>query len=114
VDMATVVRLTKFNEINVSVPVIDWLAKTESQKRARVFLRFLFTVPLLTLGIDGLRPVPVLNENMAISGESFFAHDPPQLTPYSARYSGHYCRIWMYPIFGHDISGKHQITNSRS
>jgi len=51
VDMATVVRLTKFNEIN----------------RARVFLRFLFTVPLLTLGIDGLRPVPVLNESMAIS-----------------------------------------------
>ncbi|KIL68719.1 hypothetical protein M378DRAFT_70798 [Amanita muscaria Koide BX008] len=67
VDMATVARLTKFNEINVSDRYTDCVARTESQKRARVFLRFLFTVPLLTLGIDGLRPVPVINENMAIS-----------------------------------------------
>lgn len=51
VDMGTIVRLTKFSELN----------------RLRVGLRFLFVLPLLILGIDGFRPRHVLNENMAIT-----------------------------------------------
>ncbi|KAJ8489038.1 hypothetical protein ONZ45_g13720 [Pleurotus djamor] len=52
VDTATVVRLTKFHELNT----------------LRVIFRFLFVVPLLILGVDGVRPHAHINEN-------FFATD---------------------------------------
>ncbi|KAG2109380.1 uncharacterized protein F5147DRAFT_693087 [Suillus discolor] len=48
VDMNTMVRLTKFHELNC----------------IRVFFRFLFTVPLVILGIDGVRPHQHINDNM--------------------------------------------------
>ncbi|KAF5375536.1 hypothetical protein D9615_009191 [Tricholomella constricta] len=48
VDINTIVRLTKFSELNT----------------IRVAFRFLFTVPLLILGIDGVRPHHHINENM--------------------------------------------------
>jgi hypothetical protein len=48
VDLNTIVRLTKFSELNT----------------IRVVFRFLFTVPLLILGIDGVRPHHHINENM--------------------------------------------------
>ncbi|KAG1794128.1 uncharacterized protein HD556DRAFT_440570 [Suillus plorans] len=48
VDINTMVRLTKFHELNC----------------IRVFFRFLFTVPLLILGIDGVRPHQHINDNM--------------------------------------------------
>ncbi|KAG6888396.1 hypothetical protein C0995_008636 [Termitomyces sp. Mi166 len=48
VDLNTIVRLTKFSELN----------------SIRVFFRFLFTVPLLILSIDGIRPHHHINENM--------------------------------------------------
>ncbi|TEB37614.1 hypothetical protein FA13DRAFT_1726725 [Coprinellus micaceus] len=47
VDIATIVRLTKFSELNT----------------IRVVFRFMFTVPLLILGIDGVRPHHHINEN---------------------------------------------------
>ncbi|KAF5320882.1 hypothetical protein D9619_001609 [Psilocybe cf. subviscida] len=48
VDTATIVRLTKFSELNT----------------IRVVFRFLFTVPLLILGVDGVRPHNHINESM--------------------------------------------------
>lgn len=48
VDKETVVRLTKFHELNT----------------LRVLFRFLFVAPLVTLGIDGVRPHQHVNENM--------------------------------------------------
>ncbi|KNZ72378.1 hypothetical protein J132_03469 [Termitomyces sp. J132] len=48
VDTNTIVRLTKFSELNM----------------IRIFFRFLFTVPLLILGIDGARPHHHINESM--------------------------------------------------
>lgn len=47
VDLATIVRLTKFSELNT----------------IRVVFRFLFTIPLLILGIDGCRPHNDINES---------------------------------------------------
>ncbi|KAJ4468363.1 hypothetical protein C8J55DRAFT_203079 [Lentinula edodes] len=46
-DNATVIRLTKFHELNT----------------VRVLCRYLFTVPLLVLGVDGARPHQHINEN---------------------------------------------------
>jgi len=46
--MTTIVRLTKFSELNT----------------IRVVFRLLFTVPLLILGVDGVRPHKHVNENM--------------------------------------------------
>ncbi|KAF8806628.1 hypothetical protein BYT27DRAFT_7224369 [Phlegmacium glaucopus] len=48
VDTATIVRLTKFSELNT----------------IRVVFRFLFTVPLLILGVDGVRPHSHVNESL--------------------------------------------------
>ncbi|KAL0955686.1 hypothetical protein HGRIS_001910 [Hohenbuehelia grisea] len=48
VDTATVVRLTKFHELNC----------------IRVLFRLLFVVPLLILGVDGIRPHVHINESM--------------------------------------------------
>ncbi|KAF7290079.1 hypothetical protein HMN09_01313000 [Mycena chlorophos] len=48
VDMGTVVRLTKFHELNM----------------IRVCFRFIFTVPLVILGADGVRPHSHINESM--------------------------------------------------
>lgn len=48
VDTATIVRLTKFSELNA----------------IRVVFRFFFTVPLLILGVDGVRPHTHINESM--------------------------------------------------
>jgi len=48
VDMSTMVRLTKFHELNC----------------IRVFFRFLFTVPFVILGIDGVRPHQHINDKM--------------------------------------------------
>jgi len=51
VDTGTIVRLTKFSELN----------------RIRILLRFMFVIPLLILGIDGVRPEHPLNESMNIT-----------------------------------------------
>ncbi|KAF4600088.1 hypothetical protein EYR40_007194 [Pleurotus pulmonarius] len=48
VDTPTVVRLTKFHELNT----------------IRVIFRFLFVVPLLILGVDGVRPHNHINESI--------------------------------------------------
>jgi len=48
VDINTIVRLTKFSELNM----------------IRVVFRFMFTVPLLILGIDGVRDHRHINESM--------------------------------------------------
>lgn len=48
VDTNTMVRLTKFHELNC----------------IRVIFRFLFTVPFVILGIDGIRPHQHINDNM--------------------------------------------------
>ncbi|KAF9018639.1 hypothetical protein BDZ89DRAFT_1209861 [Hymenopellis radicata] len=47
VDHATIVRLTKFHELN----------------SIRILFRFLFTVPFVILGADGIRSTPVVNRN---------------------------------------------------
>ncbi|KAH7929583.1 hypothetical protein BV22DRAFT_1002486 [Leucogyrophana mollusca] len=48
VDMRTMVRLTKFHELNC----------------IRIVFRFLFTVPFVILGIDGVRPHQHINDKM--------------------------------------------------
>jgi len=48
VDKETVIRLTKFHELNT----------------LRVLFRFLFVLPLVALGIDGVRPHQHVNESM--------------------------------------------------
>lgn len=48
VDISTIVRLTKFSELNT----------------IRIAMRFLFSVPLLLLGVDGVRKDHHINENM--------------------------------------------------
>ncbi|KAJ7908483.1 hypothetical protein B0H13DRAFT_2016497 [Mycena leptocephala] len=48
VDSATIVRLTKFHELNM----------------IRVAFRFVFVVPLVILGLDGIRPHKHINESM--------------------------------------------------
>jgi hypothetical protein len=53
VDTATVVRLTKFHELNA----------------LRIVFRFLFVVPLLILAIDGVRPHPTINLITAATGK---------------------------------------------
>ncbi|KAG5351359.1 hypothetical protein C0989_006875 [Termitomyces sp. Mn162] len=55
VDTNTIVRLTKFSELNM----------------IRIFFRFLFTVPLLILGIDGARPHHHINENLLVMVAGF-------------------------------------------
>ncbi|KAF8918416.1 hypothetical protein CPB85DRAFT_1281988 [Mucidula mucida] len=47
VDHATIVRLTKFHELN----------------SIRILFRFLFTIPFVILGADGVRANPVVNRN---------------------------------------------------
>ncbi|KAF9443994.1 hypothetical protein P691DRAFT_808025 [Macrolepiota fuliginosa MF-IS2] len=52
VDIGTIVRLTKFEELN----------------RIRIIFRFLFCVPLLILGVDGVRPHDHrINESMLLT-----------------------------------------------
>jgi len=51
VDIGTIARLTKFEELN----------------RIRVLFRFFFCVPLLVLGIDGVRPHHHINESMVLT-----------------------------------------------
>jgi len=46
--MSTIVKLTKFSELNT----------------IRVVFRFLFTVPIVILGVDGVRPHIHINENL--------------------------------------------------
>ncbi|KAG6839917.1 hypothetical protein C0991_010397 [Blastosporella zonata] len=48
VDINTIVRLTKFSELNM----------------IRVVFRLLFTLPLLSLGVDGVRPHHHINDSM--------------------------------------------------
>ncbi|KAL0065557.1 hypothetical protein AAF712_007468 [Marasmius tenuissimus] len=48
VDSSTIVRLTKFHELN----------------SIRIVFRFLFTVPFVILGVDGCRPHQHVNESM--------------------------------------------------
>ncbi|KAJ7198461.1 hypothetical protein GGX14DRAFT_665566 [Mycena pura] len=48
VDAGTIVRLTKFHELNT----------------IRVCCRFIFVIPLLILGVDGVRPHVHINESM--------------------------------------------------
>lgn len=48
VDTSTIIRLIKFHELNC----------------IRVFFRFLFTVPFVILGIDGVRPHQHINDKM--------------------------------------------------
>jgi len=48
VDISTIVKLTKFSELNT----------------IRVVFRFLFTVPIVILGVDGVRPHIHINENL--------------------------------------------------
>ncbi|KAF7341263.1 hypothetical protein MVEN_01862200 [Mycena venus] len=48
VDTGTIVRLTKFHELNM----------------IRVVFRFIFVVPLFILGVDGVRPHQHINESM--------------------------------------------------
>ncbi|KAF8885982.1 hypothetical protein BD779DRAFT_1673425 [Infundibulicybe gibba] len=48
VDTSTIVRLTKFSELNT----------------IRICFRFLFVVPLLILGVDGVRPHVHINDKM--------------------------------------------------
>ncbi|KIK60768.1 hypothetical protein GYMLUDRAFT_43375 [Collybiopsis luxurians FD-317 M1] len=47
VDSGTIVRLTKFHELNT----------------IRIIFRYLFTVPFLVLGVDGIRPHQHINSN---------------------------------------------------
>jgi hypothetical protein len=47
-DISTLVKLTKFSELNT----------------IRVVFRFLFTVPIVILGVDGVRPHIHINENL--------------------------------------------------
>lgn len=51
VDTSTIIRLIKFHELNC----------------IRVFFRFLFTVPFVILGIDGVRPHQHINDNMFLT-----------------------------------------------
>ncbi|EIM80847.1 uncharacterized protein STEHIDRAFT_30172, partial [Stereum hirsutum FP-91666 SS1] len=55
VDMGTIVRLTKFHELNA----------------IRVMFRFLFAAPLLILAVDGIRPHQHVNESLI--GTDFLA-----------------------------------------
>jgi hypothetical protein len=55
VDGQTLVRLTKFHELNT----------------VRVAFRFLFTVPFVVLGVDGVRPHEHVNESPFWTGEQF-------------------------------------------
>lgn len=48
VDISTIVKLTKFSELNT----------------IRVVFRFLFTVPIVILGVDGVRPHIHINKNL--------------------------------------------------
>lgn len=48
IDIKTIVRLTRFSELN----------------SIRVAFRFLFTVPVVILGIDGVRPHKHINDNL--------------------------------------------------
>ncbi|KAG1879793.1 hypothetical protein F4604DRAFT_1620275 [Suillus subluteus] len=50
VDTSTIIRLVKFHELNC----------------IRVFFRFLFTVPFVILGIDGIRPHQHINDKMCV------------------------------------------------
>ncbi|KJA28832.1 hypothetical protein HYPSUDRAFT_128746 [Hypholoma sublateritium FD-334 SS-4] len=57
VDVATIVRLTKFSELNLHDPDTGF-------QTIRVVFRYLFTLPLLILGADGVRPHTHINESM--------------------------------------------------
>ncbi|KAJ7823536.1 hypothetical protein B0H13DRAFT_2445538 [Mycena leptocephala] len=48
VDSGTIVRLTKFHELNI----------------IRIIFRFIFVMPLVILGLDGIRPHKHINESM--------------------------------------------------
>ena len=67
-DKNTVIRLTKFHELNVCFssiqPQTSGVLTGIDTKTLRVIFRFLFVVPLVTLGFDGVKPHPHVNENM--------------------------------------------------
>lgn len=75
--MSTVVRLTKFHELNVRPSLRHCTPPTSDEIQTfRVFFRCLFVVPLFILACDGLRPHQHVNENMLV-----FRSLPPVLLP---------------------------------
>ncbi|EGO00608.1 hypothetical protein SERLA73DRAFT_51272 [Serpula lacrymans var. lacrymans S7.3] len=77
VDINTIVRLTKFHELNVRpsppsyLPTSLWRTNNAHcfqslfvRQCIRVVFRFLFTVPFVILGIDGVRPHQHINDKM--------------------------------------------------
>ncbi|KIJ95105.1 hypothetical protein K443DRAFT_639687 [Laccaria amethystina LaAM-08-1] len=66
VDTGTIVRLTKFSELNVSVNNLleNICCLCPSSQMIRVVFRFLFIIPILILGVDGVRPHHHINESV--------------------------------------------------
>ncbi|KAI5995349.1 hypothetical protein F5J12DRAFT_726143 [Pisolithus orientalis] len=56
VDKNTLIRLTKFHELNVFI----------SPQCIRIMFRFLFTIPCIILGVDGVRPHQHINDKRAL------------------------------------------------
>ena len=68
--MSTIVRLTKFHELNVRSRSrhthMDNVDLTVHIQSIRVFFRLLFSVSLFILSVDGLRPHQHINETMYV------------------------------------------------
>lgn len=64
-------RLTKFSELNVLVNNLleNICCLRPSSQMIRVVFRFLFTIPILILGVDGVRPHHHINEVVFWTGK---------------------------------------------
>jgi hypothetical protein len=68
--MNTIIRLTKFHELNVCHFLAYVGSATENptlSQTIRVVFRLLFAVPLLVLAIDGIRPHHHINETLYVT-----------------------------------------------
>jgi hypothetical protein len=64
--MNTLVRLTKFHELNVRLRLRECLRPhlMGMEQCIRIVFRFLFTIGFVILGIDGVRPHQHINDKM--------------------------------------------------
>jgi hypothetical protein len=64
-----IVRLTKFHELNVQLQMPSFQPHHQRRPQIiRTIFRFIFVVPFVILGVDGVRPHKHINESMLWTG----------------------------------------------
>lgn len=90
------------------MPILIYLI---SLKAIRVAMRFLFSVPLLVLGVDGVRSEHHINESMLYTGTYFFFGFGTVLNGRSFRSISHGCSFWCRHILWYYACGVYSPTS---